>query len=73
MHPKKKKQPGGEGNGGVMLPDIHIGRDAPVAAALVLQYVATKGVSLAELKGSLPQYHIVKRKASRDKRSNGIT
>ena len=27
----------GEGNGGVMLPDIHIGRDAPVAAALVLQ------------------------------------
>lgn len=25
---------GGEGNGGVMLPDIHIGRDAPVAAAL---------------------------------------
>jgi phosphomannomutase len=31
---------GGEGNGGVMLPDLHLGRDAPVAAALILDLVA---------------------------------
>src|SRR5690606_25727422 len=31
---------GGEGNGGVMLPDVHIGRDAPVAVALVLSELA---------------------------------
>lgn len=55
---------GGEGNGGVMLPDIHIGRDAPVAAALVLQLLAESNQSLSALKASLPQWHIVKLKAS---------
>ena len=53
---------GGEGNGGVMLPDVHIGRDAPVAAGLVLACMAEHGGSLAELKASLPQYDIVKTK-----------
>lgn len=53
---------GGEGNGGVMLPDIHIGRDAPVAAALVLQELAHFGGKLSELKASLPQWEIVKLK-----------
>ncbi len=55
---------GGEGNGGVILPDIHLGRDAPVAAALTLQHLAEFGGSLTELKQSLPQYYIVKDKAS---------
>ena len=54
---------GGEGNGGVMLPDIHIGRDAPIAAALVLQALAEFGGRLSELKATLPQYEIVKLKA----------
>ena len=54
---------GGEGNGGVILPDIHLGRDAPVAAALTLQYLAEQGTSLTELKQSLPQYYILKDKA----------
>ncbi|KAF2076048.1 hypothetical protein CYY_002662 [Polysphondylium violaceum] len=55
---------GGEGNGGVMLPDIHIGRDAPVAAALILQLFANRGFKkMSELKASLPQYEIVKLKA----------
>jgi phosphomannomutase len=35
---------GGEGNGGVILPDVHLTRDAPVAAALILQLLAEEGV-----------------------------
>jgi len=55
---------GGEGNGGVMLPDVHIGRDAPVAAALAIQLLAETGLTLSQLKASLPQYHILKMKVS---------
>jgi len=54
---------GGEGNGGVMLPDVHIGRDAPVAAALTLQHLALFGGTISKLKQTLPQYEIVKLKA----------
>eukprot|EP01126_Amoeba_proteus_P026209 TRINITY_DN2598_c0_g1_i12.p1 TRINITY_DN2598_c0_g1~~TRINITY_DN2598_c0_g1_i12.p1 ORF type:complete len:457 (+),score=98.06 TRINITY_DN2598_c0_g1_i12:107-1477(+) len=53
---------GGEGNGGVMLPDIHIGRDAPVALSLVISLLAFHGGTLSELKSSLPQWEIVKMK-----------
>lgn len=53
---------GGEGNGGVILPDLHLGRDAPVAVALTLQHLAEFGSSLTELKQTLPQYYIVKDK-----------
>lgn len=56
---------GGEGNGGVMLPDLHLGRDAPVAAALVLDLLARSGMSVSELVASKPRYHIVKAKAPR--------
>uniref|UniRef100_A0A6B2L3J2 Phosphoglucosamine mutase n=1 Tax=Arcella intermedia TaxID=1963864 RepID=A0A6B2L3J2_9EUKA len=55
---------GGEGNGGVMLPDLHIGRDAPVAATLALQLLAGFNGTLSQLKGSLPQWYIIKKKAS---------
>lgn len=55
---------GGEGNGGVMLPDVHIGRDAPVAAALALMHLAIAGTTLSGLKASLPQWEIVKLKTS---------
>lgn len=54
---------GGEGNGGVILPDIHLGRDAPVAVALTLQHMAEAGKSITELKQSLPQYYILKDKS----------
>ena len=54
---------GGEGNGGVILPEVHLGRDAPVAAALILQFLAEFGSSIAELKQTLPQYYILKDKA----------
>jgi phosphomannomutase len=56
---------GGEGNGGVMLPALHVGRDAPLAAALILQYLATEGASLSELVDRAPRYAIVKAKAAR--------
>jgi phosphomannomutase len=56
---------GGEGNGGVMLPALHIGRDAPLGVALILQLLATTGVTLSRLVDEAPRYTIVKAKASR--------
>ena len=53
---------GGEGNGGVILPDVHLGRDAPVAIALTLQAMAESGESISSLWKKLPQYSIVKKK-----------
>ena len=53
---------GGEGNGGVMIPDIHIGRDAPVACALALQYLLESGKTLSEIKETLPKYVMFKGK-----------
>lgn len=55
---------GGEGNGGVMLPELHATRDAPLAAALVLQLLAREGTALADLLARWPRYHIAKRKAA---------
>lgn len=56
---------GGEGNGGVILPALHLGRDAPVAAALVLHLLATTDTSVSALVGSQPHYTIVKDKLPR--------
>lgn len=56
---------GGEGNGGVMLPELHLTRDALLAAALVLQLLAERDASLGELLAAWPRYHISKRKARR--------
>jgi phosphomannomutase len=56
---------GGEGNGGVILPALHVGRDAPLAAALILQYLAATGESLSALVEAAPRYSIVKAKAPR--------
>lgn len=53
---------GGEGNGGVILPESHIGRDALVGIGLILQHLAEFGGSLSELKKTMPQYSIVKGK-----------
>ena len=55
---------GGEGNGGVILPEVHLGRDAPVAVALTLQALLEHGGTMKELKASLPQYEMVKKKVS---------
>lgn len=56
---------GGEGNGGVMYSALHVGRDAPVAAALVLALLAQDGRSVSQIVAASPRYAIVKDKAPR--------
>lgn len=56
---------GGEGNGGVILPELHIGRDAPLGVALVLQYLADQKTTVSALVGAVPGYRIVKAKVKR--------
>jgi len=56
---------GGEGNGGVILPALHIGRDAPVGVALILHLMAATGLSVSALVSSQNRYRIVKAKAPR--------
>lgn len=53
---------GGEGNGGIILPDLHYGRDALVGVALILSHLATSGKRLSELKSSYPAYFMAKEK-----------
>lgn len=53
---------GGEGNGGVILGELHYTRDAPLAAALVLQHLVDTGASLSQAAESWPSYSIVKEK-----------
>ncbi|MCY3628673.1 MAG: phosphoglucosamine mutase [Rhodothermaceae bacterium] len=53
---------GGEGNGGVILPDLHYGRDALVGTAIILQHLAEQKVPLSEYRRSLPRYVISKNK-----------
>ena len=53
---------GGEGNGGVILPDIHMGRDAPLAVAFTLQSLLEYKGTVAHLVQTLPKYHMVKEK-----------
>ena len=50
----------GEGNGGVILPDLHLGRDAPLGIALTLQQLSEYGGTISALYDSLPQYKMVK-------------
>jgi len=53
---------GGEGSGGVILPESHYGRDSFVGILLVLGLMAEKNLRLSELATSLPQYSMVKMK-----------
>ena len=53
---------GGEGNGGVIYPTLHPGRDAPLGMALILQLLAERGVSLREQVSKYPPFHIIKSK-----------
>ncbi len=66
---------GGEGNGGVMYPALHAGRDAPVAAALLLTLLARSGKRVSELVAAAPRYLIVKAKVERGagSREQGLT
>ena len=53
---------GGEGNGGVIYPEAHYGRDALVGVALFLSLLAKSGKTVSQLKASYPQYAIAKNK-----------
>src|SRR6266550_6138157 len=59
---------GGEGNGGVMYPALHVGRDAPVGLALVLALLARERVTVSALVARAPRYTIVKAKVPRGPR-----
>ena len=56
---------GGEGNGGVILPELHLGRDAPLAAALILQLLSEGEETLSQIVSRYPRYAIVKDKLDR--------
>jgi phosphomannomutase len=51
---------GGEGNGGVIYPAIHYGRDALVGIALLLSHIAHEGKKLSELRATYPSYFMAK-------------
>lgn len=53
---------GGEGNGGVIYPQLHYGRDALVGIAIVLSKLASSGLSLSQLRAQYPNYFISKNK-----------
>ena len=53
---------GGEGNGGIIYPKLHYGRDALVGIALFLTYLSEKDLSVSELRSSYPNYFISKNK-----------
>ena len=53
---------GGEGNGGIIYPEIHYGRDALVGVALFLTHLAKQDVDVASLRASYPQYFMSKNK-----------
>ena len=61
---------GGEGNGGVILPSLHYGRDALAGIALFLSYLAVKGIKVTAMKQSYPQYVISKNKVELDSGMN---
>lgn len=51
---------GGEGNGGVIYPQCHYGRDALVGIALFLSSLARKNISVSQLRATLPNYYMAK-------------
>lgn len=53
---------GGEGNGGIIYPEIHYGRDALVGIALFLSHLAEKKMKVSELRASYPSYFMSKKK-----------
>lgn len=59
---KNKAVIGGEGNGGIIYPEIHYGRDALVGVALFLTHLAEKRVPVSQLRKSYPQYFMSKKK-----------
>lgn len=59
---------GGEGNGGVIYPSLHWGRDGFLAAAVICQYLAESKSKISSLAGELPSYIMLKRKLNLSRR-----
>ncbi len=57
---------GGEGNGGIIYPELHYGRDAMVGVALFLTHLAKTGKTASLLRSTYPSYHISKKKIDLD-------
>ena len=53
---------GGEGNGGIIVPDLHYGRDALIGIALFLSFLAENGKTVKQIRGTYPDYFISKNK-----------
>jgi len=53
---------GGEGNGGIIYPELHYGRDSLVGVALFLTHLANKKMKVSELRASYPEYYMSKNK-----------
>lgn len=58
---------GGEGNGGIIVPELHYGRDALIGVALFLSYLAKNGKSTRQLRNQYPDYFMSKNKIELDK------
>lgn len=63
---------GGEGNGGVIYPELHYGRDALVGTALFLTYLAQKNMKVSQLRESYPKYYISKNKVETGPDKNAV-
>jgi phosphomannomutase len=61
---------GGEGNGGIILPDLHYGRDALIGIALFLTHLANSKKSIKQLRNTYPDYFISKNKIELEKGNN---
>lgn len=61
---------GGEGNGGVIVPDFHYGRDALIGIALFLTHLAKNGKSTSQMRAQYPDYYISKNKVDLDHATN---
>lgn len=59
---KRKAVIGGEGNGGVIYPELHYGRDALAGIALFLTYYAESGIKCSSLRSNFPDYFIAKKR-----------
>ncbi len=61
---------GGEGNGGIIIPDLHYGRDALIGIALYLTFLSQSKRSSKQLRGTFPDYFISKNKIELDREVN---
>ena len=64
MMKKHQSSFGGEGNGGVIFGDIHLGRDSLVASILIIALLSNSFTSISDLMKTLPKFYICKEKVS---------